>query len=122
MPKYTNKELSVKQETEMAKLYGGKRSPSSGAQPHDRGDVRYRIGIEHTFGHDDKTYYDFTAECKVTRARQITIRKETWDKIEEEAREQDRRPCMFIRFYDGHSGRYKDLVIRSVEDDREMHS
>jgi hypothetical protein len=113
MPKYTNKELSVKQETEIAKLYNGKRSPSSGAQPHDRGDVRYDVKI-------DQNTFKYTSECKVTRARSFNLMKNTWDKIEEEAAEQDRRPCMFVRFYDGHSGRYKDLIIRSVEDDREM--
>ena len=112
MPKYTNKELSVKQETDIAKLYSGKRSPSSGAQPHDRGDVRYEIHLSDIF--------KYTAECKVTRARSFNLLKGTWDKIKEEAAEQDRRPCMFVRFYDGHSGRYEDLIIRSVDDDREM--
>jgi Holliday junction resolvase len=109
--------MSFKQETEMAKLYNGKRSPSSGAQPHDRGDVRYRVRTgDDLYEHE----YDFTGECKATRTKSMTIRKETWEKIAEEAEEQGRRPCMFIRFLDQQTGRKIDLIIRSVEDDREM--
>lgn len=119
MAPLTNKEMSVKQETEIAKLYNGKRSPSSGAQPHDRGDVRYTVKAPGEWP-DIYESYNFTGECKATRTKSMTIRKETWEKIAEEADEQGRRPCMFIRFLDQHTGRKIDLVIRSVEDDREM--
>lgn len=116
--KKTNKELSTQQENEIAKWYKGRRSPSSGASDHDRGDVRYEftIGPEYDRG---TAVFKYTGECKATRSKQITIRKETWDKIAEEAADQGRRPCMFLRFYDNTSGRKLDLVVREVSDDRE---
>ena len=117
MAKMTNKELSVKQETDMAKLYGGRRSPSSGAQIQDRGDVRYQVRTgDDLYEHK----YDFTGECKVTRAKSMTFHLDTWTKIKEEAQEQDRYPCMFLRFHDPRTGRNVDLVVREVNDDREI--
>jgi Holliday junction resolvase len=95
-------------ENYIAKMYNGRRSPSSGASWADRGDVRFDISDFH-----------FTAECKTTGKKSFSIKKETWDKIVEEAQEQNRRPCMFIRFED-ESGRMIDLVVRSIHDDLEM--
>ena len=95
-------------ENYIARMYKGKRSPSSGASWVDRGDVRFEIET-----------YNYTAECKTTEKKSFSIKKETWNKIVEEAQEQGRRPCMFIRFED-ESGKMIDLVVRSIHDDLEM--
>lgn len=109
----TNKELSVEQENYIAKAYGGRRSPSSGAQDADRGDVRYEIDIL-------DVNFRFTGECKATRASSFSLKKETWNKIQQEADEQGRAACMFIRFYDEETGDKLDLVVKDVLDDLEM--
>lgn len=95
-------------ENYIAKMYNGRRSPSSGASWSDRGDVRFEI-----------ENYKFTAECKTTEKKSFSIKKDTWNKIVEEAQEQDRRPCMFVRFED-ESGQMIDLVVRSIDDDLEV--
>lgn len=113
MPKHrlhkTDKELSVEQEEWITQLYRGRRSPSSGANPGDRGDVRYSLNE-----------YDFVSECKATRNKSISLKKDVWDKIKEEAEEADKRPSLFIRFYDEETGKTTDLVVRSVYDDLEL--
>jgi Holliday junction resolvase len=96
-------------ENYIAKMYGGRRSPSSGASWSDRGDVRVTI----------KDDFDYTAECKTTEKLSFSIKLETWNKIVEEAQEQNRRPCMFIRF-EHETGKTTDLVVRSIHDDLEM--
>lgn len=98
-----------KHESFIAKMYKGRRSPSSGASWSDRGDVRFDI----------KNDFKFTAECKTTEKKSYSIKLETWNKIVEEAQEQDRRPCMFVRFED-ESGQMIDLVVRSINDDLEI--
>jgi Holliday junction resolvase len=97
-----------KHENYIAKMYKGRRSPSSGASWSDRGDVRFDI-----------ENYKFTAECKTTEKKSFSIKKDTWNKIVEEAQEQDRRPCMFVRFED-ESGNTIDLIVKSIHDDLEM--
>lgn len=96
-------------ENYIARMYKGRRSPSSGASWSDRGDVRFEV----------KDDFKFTAECKTTEKKSYSIKLDTWKKAVEEAQEQDRRPCMFVRFED-ESGRMIDLVVRSIHDDLEM--
>lgn len=105
--------MSVQQEDYIAKRYNGRRSPSSGAQDVDRGDVRYTVSVEY----ED---FPYTAECKATKAASISLKKDVWEKIREEAEDQERRPCMFLRFYDETTGESLDLVVRDVRDDLEM--
>lgn len=105
--------MSVQQEDHIAKSYNGRRSPSSGAQDADRGDVRYMVNV--VTGN-----YLYTAECKATKAASISLKKDVWLKIQEEAEDQERRPCMFLRFYDETTGEALDLVVRDVRDDLEM--
>lgn len=112
--------MSVQQEDHIAKSYNGRRSPSSGAQDADRGDVRYTINAIIC---DAPTVYEdfhYTGECKATKAASITLKKDVWKKIREEAEDQERRPCMFLRFYDETTGESLDLVVRDVRDDLEM--
>jgi Holliday junction resolvase len=110
MSKKTTTSMAQKHENYIAKMYGGRRSPSSGASWSDRGDVRITI-------RDD---FAFTAECKTTEKKSYSIKLDTWNKIVEEAQEQNRRPCMFIRFEDESGKQLADLVLRSIHDDLEM--
>ena len=109
MGKKTTTAMAQKHENYIAKMYNGRRSPSSGASWADRGDVRFTI----------KNDYDFTSECKATEKKSYSLKLETWEKVVEEAAEQNRRPCMFIRF-ELESGKTVDLVVRSIHDDLEM--
>lgn len=105
----TKTAMAQRHEGYIARMYGGRRSPSSGASWSDRGDVRLSI----------KNEYDFTAECKATESKSYSLKLDTWNKIVEEAQEQNRRPCMFIRFQ-LESGDSVDLVVRSIHDDLEI--
>jgi hypothetical protein len=105
----TTTELARRHETYIAKMYNGRRSASSGASWADRGDVRFEISEN----------FDFTAECKATEKKSYSVKLETWNKIIEEAQEQNRRPTMFIRFQ-LETGEAVDLVVRSIHDDIEI--
>lgn len=105
----TTTALAQRHENYIAKMYGGRRSPSSGASWSDRGDVRLTI----------KDDFEFTSECKATEAKSYSLKLDTWKKIVEEAQEQNRRPCMFVRFQT-ETGETIDLVVRSIHDDLEM--
>lgn len=118
--KKTNKELSVEQENYIAKAYDGRRSPSSGAQDADRGDIRYSVSTIDGDAPVSYAEFKYTAECKATRNASISLKKEVWDKVADEASDQGRRPCMFLRFYDETTGEKLDLVVRDIRDDLEM--
>lgn len=107
-------------EDRVAKDYSGQRSRSSGAAAGRKGDVRFKIHVDHTGTDYIYEDYEFLAECKTTEAKSFSIKRETWDKVVQEAREAGRRPCMFVRFYDEETGKHLDLVVRDVEDDLEM--
>lgn len=109
--------LSKLQEDHIAKLYNGKRSPSSGASWSDQGDIRYEFHTDEIAPYD--ILFSFLGECKTTQAKSISLKKEVWEKIAEEAAHSKRRPCMFIRFHD-ENGKHLDLVIRDVNDDCEI--
>lgn len=104
----TKTAMAQRHEGYIARMYGGRRSPSSGASWSDRGDVRLSIKD-----------CEFTAECKTTETKSYSLKRDTWNKIVEEAQEQNRRPCMFIRFQ-LESGDSIDLVVRSIHDDLEI--
>jgi hypothetical protein len=109
--------LAIEQEDFIANKYGGRRSPSSGANSFDRGDVSYEVftATEHSDGFMTK----FLAECKVTEAQSFYLKRAVWEKIAQEALEQGRQPSMFIRFRSD-DGKHLDLVVREVNDDLEI--
>jgi len=106
----TSKNISLKQENDLAEWYKGRRSPTSGAASGDRGDVR----TKHTL-----------IEAKVTggpgnpkRASWVKI----FEKIAEEAWLEGRDPALAFRFHDPESilanqNGEIDFVIRLVRDD-----
>ena len=100
--------MAQRHENHIAKMYEGRRSPSSGASWSDKGDVRFSVRD-----------FEFTSECKVTEKKSYSIKVDTWNKIVEEAQEQNRRPCLFVRFLT-ESGKIIDLVLRDINDDLEM--
>lgn len=104
-------------EERVAKDYSGQRSRSSGAAAGRKGDVSYDLPVT---GPRGTNYHSYLAECKTTEAQSISLKRSVWDKIEQEAMEQSRRPCMFLRFFDRDTGRHLDLVVRNVDDDLEM--
>lgn len=125
MPRRPNSTTALGRTLEetVAATYGGRRSRSSGAAKGDKGDVRFTIQICGPECSDDEClgrFYDYTAECKTTEKASVSIKKEVWDKIVQEAREQGRRPTMFLRIYDHDTGKHIDLVVRDINDDAEM--
>jgi hypothetical protein len=68
---------------------------------------------------DTKYPVRFLAECKVTEAASISIKRSVWDKIATEALGQGKQPCMFLRFRSD-DGKHLDLVVREVNDDLEI--
>lgn len=80
----SKKGLSVRHENFIAKLFGGRRSKSSGASVTDKGDVR----TEHLL-----------FECKMTETKKPTYVKQ-FEKIAQEAYEDGRTPMLALRFYD----------------------
>jgi Holliday junction resolvase len=104
----TTTAMAQRHENHIAKMYEGRRSPSSGASWSDKGDVRFSVRD-----------FEFTSECKATEKKSYSIKVDTWNKIVEEAQEQNRRPCMFVRFQT-ESGKIIDLVVRDINDDLEM--
>jgi hypothetical protein len=111
----SNKDRSVEQENWVAKVYGGKRSPSSGAADTDQGDVR--LVEEGTL-----------IECKTTGGpgdkpkggRLLT----EFEKIADEAFSEAREPAMCLRFWRPDSvlsdrDGYVNLTVRLTLDDVE---
>lgn len=100
------KRLSVEQEEYIERIYGGKRSRSSGAADTDQGDVRCgRILIE----------------CKMTKSKPPAWVKE-FEKITREAYSEGREPVLAFRFFDPESmlanqEGYIDLVVRRADED-----
>lgn len=109
----SSKKRSLDQEDFVARLYGGKRSPSSGAAVHDAGDIRTeRCLIE------AKT----TGGPHVSRPAPMIIKH--LEKIAHEAWEEGRDPVLVMRYYlpssslsttDG----FVDVAIRPMRDDAE---
>ena len=100
----TNKELSVDQEHFVAYYLGGRRTKASGAAKHDPGDV---------------VAEDWLVECKLTRAKTISVKKNDWDKIRDECHT-GRSPLMALRFIDENDKPTQDLVVIDRNDFLEM--
>lgn len=84
----SNKELSVRQEDYVARLFDGKRSRSSGAAAHDAGDVRCK---------------QLLIECKMTMSPTTPKFITQMEKIAEEAWEEGKDPVLALRYYSPHS-------------------
>lgn len=80
----SKKELSVRHEEYIAKLFNGRRSKSSGASVTDKGDVRAG---------------DLMFECKMTIAKKPTYVKQ-FEKVAQESYEEGKTPVLALRFYD----------------------
>lgn len=108
------KRFSTDQEDFIAKTYGGRRSPSSGAAIHDPGDVRAG---------------DQLFECKVTGsyekpARSISVRLNDLEKVADEARSEGLEPVMAMRIVCPESpladrDGFVDVTVRLTMDDVE---
>jgi hypothetical protein len=100
------KKKSAKQEKRTAKEFGGKTQVASGALWGSKGDVR--TGGERTSSFNET---DFLIENKFTDKPYYIFKKETWDKINGEAIEDNfRTPLMQVDIQDLH------LVILDVND------
>jgi hypothetical protein len=102
----TVKRLSVDHEEHIARLYGGKRSPSSGGAGHDNGDVRCPTLL---------------VECKATMNARPKVLKE-FEKIAKEAYAEGRTPALALRYFAPESiladvGGWVDLIVYNVRDD-----
>jgi len=108
----STKYLSVKHEDRIARLYGGKRSASSGGAETDQGDVRAP---------------DYLIECKMTGGPGVVKRSKLvsdMEKVTEEALSEGRTPMVALRYYDPDSiladrEGWIDLIVRRVVDDVE---
>lgn len=106
----TNKARSLDQENHLAKLFDGKRSPSSGAASNDAGDIRCE---------------KIMIEAKVT-GTPAKVKRPAWlkqfEKVAEEAWQEGREPVMAFRFFDpesilSDSDGIIDLTVRICADD-----
>jgi hypothetical protein len=109
----SKKQLSVKQEEFIADAYKGKRSASSGAAVHDRGDVRtptHLIECKHS-GTLDKP------------AKSISVKVSDLDKIADEAWSESKNWAVALRIYNpdslvSDSDGFIDLIVRPVVEDK----
>lgn len=88
--KGSSKELSIRHEEHIAKLFDGKRSPSSGAAETDAGDVRCK---------------HLLIECKMTGSPGNMVSKplpkfvQEFEKIAQEAWAEGKDPVLALRYY-----------------------
>lgn len=113
----TKKELSVRHENHVASAYGGRRSPSSGGSPVDKGDVKVI---------DDNTLFECKAKFGMlvgsTPVKSTLVKQ--MEKIADEAWESLKEPALALRFYCPESyladwNGWVDLVVRRLSDDVE---
>lgn len=114
-PRGSKKRLSRDHEEFIAKLYDGRRSPSSGAQAHDAGDVRTKETL-----FECKGKFGPRVGAKPVRATLV----EQMEKITDEAYEGMRVPALALRYYMPDSPLanmegFVDLVVRLAGDDSE---
>lgn len=110
----TVKRLSVEHEEFVAAAYGGKRSKSSGAAAHDRGDVRTQTHL---------------LECKMTGtyekpAKSVSIKVDDLEKLADEAWSEGKAYALAVRIYCPGSvladkSGYIDLAVRPLAEDVE---
>lgn len=101
----SSKELSVRHEDYVAKLFSGKRSKSSGAAEGDAGDVRCDTLL---------------IECKMTKGRVPTFVHHL-EKVSKEAWVEGKTPMLALRYYDpdsplSHANGWIDLVVLDAHD------
>lgn len=86
--KLTKKQRSLRSENELAKTFGGRRQPASGALPVAslKGDVKTK-----TFLFDDK----------VTGAKSFSVTIKDWNKLRKQAFQARRTPVLRVNFDDG---------------------
>lgn len=104
----TSKRLSVDHEEFIARVYGGRRSPSSGGAAHDYGDVRCPTQL---------------VECKATMLEAKPKVLKEFEKISVEAFAEGREPALALRYYEPTSiladvDGWVDLIVRRVADDQ----
>jgi Holliday junction resolvase len=87
---------AVKQEKELAKRVGGKRTPASGAGS-VKGDVR-RKGV-------------LRLEAKTTKHASFTVTLDMIQKIEEAAAMSNELPVIIVEFNDGNGRKLKEVAI-----------
>lgn len=103
---------SVQHEEFVAKLYKGKRSPSSGAAVSDGGDVR-----------SDEDLFECKQKGNSNKpAKSISIKLDVLEKIADEAWSEGREPVVALRIYNPDSPLADDsgnidLVARLIQDD-----
>lgn len=110
----SKKALSVEHEKFVAKAYGGRRSPSSGAADHDQGDVR--AAADGTLL--ECKYKGSPAEPLKSKPSLLTI----MEKVADEAWAEGKEPAVALRYFwpdsplanrDG----WVDLTVRITNDD-----
>lgn len=112
-PRGSKKRLSEEHEKFVAKLYRGRRSPSSGAQAHDAGDVRTKETL-----FECKGKFGLRVGAKPVKSTLV----EQMEKITDEAYEGLRNPAIALRFYMPDSPLanmegFVDLTVRLLGDD-----
>lgn len=110
----SKKALSIAHENFVAKAYGGRRSPSSGAAEHDQGDVR--AAADGTLL--ECKYKGSPAEPLKSKPSILTV----MEKVADEAWSESKEPAIALRFFwpdsplanrDG----WVDLTVRLTNDD-----
>lgn len=76
---------SVRQEKREARKFGGRARKGSGCGPNNKGDVETKV---------------FLIECKRTDKKQIVLKKEVIDKIEQEALQHGKEPLIALEIQD----------------------
>jgi hypothetical protein len=109
----SKKALSIEQEEYIAKIYGGKRSPSSGAAVTDAGDVKTSTELFECKYHGSP---ESPPKLKSALLRHM-------EKVADEAYETGRDPVVALRYYAPDSKLAKegwvDLTVRLTRDDAE---
>lgn len=104
------KKMGDKHEEHAAEVYGGRVTPGSGNQWARQTDGRVSR-YDHAVA--------FARDCKSTRARSISIKRDDLDKLRIQA--EPERPIMPIRFYDDDRLRgYDDWVLLQEDDFLEL--
>lgn len=112
-----DKQLSTQHENQIADMYGGVRSRSSGASVRDAGDVRKRVGT-----HDGTLF-----ECKRKGSHNSPLKRKPtllrqMEKIADEAYAEHFEPALALRFYWPESplanvNGWIDMTVRLTGDD-----
>lgn len=111
--KMNKRQQAINHESFIARSYGGRRSPSSGAAISDKGDVLVR---------SDGSLFECKASGSPGSPKRPKIIKDL-EKVATEAYEEGREPALALRFFNPDSiladktTGYVDVVVRLVGDD-----